>query len=453
MVQNKPPNYFPKDWKFGTDGIRGPVESNMNPLFMVKLGWAAGKILKESGNVNSVLIGKDTRISGYMIESALEAGFISAGINVTLVGPMPTPGIAYLAKSTNQPGLVISASHNRFSDNGIKFFNQKGFKLDYQVEKRLEEVLLERSSVVDSLKLGKASRLEDSQERYINYCLSNFPNLDLSGLTIVVDCANGANYSIAPSVFSELRCKVIEIGTSPNGININERCGSTYPETLKKSVLEHDADLGIAFDGDGDRLVMIDNKGNVLDGDDLLYILVSRDVTKNPQKYKGVVGTHMTNKSLEIFFNQEKIGFSRADVGDKFVLSKLLAKNWILGGEPSGHIICLDSTTTGDALIASLKVLDSLKEIDFDINKSLKGFRKFPQELLNLRVNNPQSVIMDKHVRFEVSKIEGKLGEKGRVLLRPSGTEDLIRVMVEADSKEIAKDFVDLLAEYIKKAA
>ena len=257
MPSKKIPDYFPLDWRFGTDGIRGPVESNMNPLFMVKLGWAAGKILKEEG-VESILIGKDTRISGYMIESALESGFISAGVNVTLVGPMPTPGVAYLAKSTNQAGLVISASHNRFSDNGIKFFTKDGFKFDYGLEKKIEDILLENSSVVNSLELGKASRLEDAQEMYINFCISASSNLDLSGLTLVIDCANGANYSVAPEVFKELGCKVIEISTSPDGININADCGSTNPEKIQKEVISNGADLGIAFDVDGDRLVLAD---------------------------------------------------------------------------------------------------------------------------------------------------------------------------------------------------
>ena len=275
MALKQIPEYFPLDWRFGTDGIRGPVESKMNPLFMVKLGWAAGKILKEKG-VEGILIGKDTRISGYMIESALESGFISAGMDVTLVGPMPTPGVAYLAKSTNQAGLVISASHNRVSDNGIKFFTEEGFKLDYQFEKKIEDVLLDRSTVVDSLELGKAKRLEDAQSRYIEFCISTSPNLDLSGLNLVIDCANGANYAIAPKVFSALGCKVTEISTSPDGININADCGSTNPENIQQAVISNEADLGISFDGDGDRLVVVDKKGSILDGDDLMYTLISR---------------------------------------------------------------------------------------------------------------------------------------------------------------------------------
>jgi len=454
MPSKEIPDYFPLDWRFGTDGIRGSVETYMNPLFLVKLGWAAGKIFKELGLGNSVLIGKDTRISGYMIESALESGFISAGVNVTLLGPMPTPGVAYLAKSTNQPGLVISASHNRFSDNGIKFFNQEGFKLEYKVEKRLEDILLEKNSVVDSLKLGKANRLKDAQKRYIDFCISSSSNLDLTGLTLVVDCANGANYSIAPKVFSELGCNVIEIGTSPDGININEDCGSTNPEKIQKEVISNGADLGIAFDGDGDRLVLVDRNGKILDGDDLLYTLISMNIS-DPDKtpYQGIAGTLMTNKSLELFLEREGIQFLRTEVGDKYVLRALLERGWILGGEPSGHIICLDQTTTGDALIASVKVLKSLKSLDFDISKVLENFTKLPQELISFEVNNPHKIIMNSEVRSEVFKLEKKLGNKGRVLIRPSGTEDLLRVMVEASTKELAEGLALELSDFIRKAA
>lgn len=454
MALKKIPEYFPLDWRFGTDGIRGPVESKMNPLFMVKLGWAAGNILKETGIGKSVLIGKDTRISGYMIESALEAGFISAGIDVTLVGPMPTPGVAYLAKSTNQPGLVISASHNRFSDNGIKFFSQEGYKLDYKVEKRLEEVLLDQSFVVDSIELGKANRLMDAQQRYIDFCIATTQNLDLSGLTLAVDCANGANYSIAPSIFSELGCKVIEIGTSPNGININDGCGSTNPKKIQEEVISKGADLGVAFDGDGDRLAVVDKKGTVLDGDDLLYTLISRN-SINPQNksYQGIVGTLMTNKSLELYLRNEGMDFLRTDVGDKYVLRALRERNWILGGEPSGHIICLDHTTTGDALIASLKLLDSLKGVDFDISKALKNFTKLPQQLISFEVDEPSRVLRNSAIRSEISKLEKKLGKEGRVLIRPSGTEELLRVMVEASSKELADELAKELSEFIRKAA
>ena len=453
MALKKIPDYFPLDWRFGTDGIRGPVESKMNPLFMVKLGWAAGKILKEKG-IEGIIIGKDTRISGYMIESALESGFISAGVNVTLVGPMPTPGVAYLAKSTNQAGLVISASHNRFSDNGIKFFTEEGFKLDFQFEKKIEDVLLDKSTVVDSLELGKAKRLEDAQSRYIEFCLSASPNLDLSGLNLVIDCANGANYAIAPQVFNKLGCKVTEIATSPDGININADCGSTNPEKIQQAVISNDADLGISFDGDGDRLVIVDKKGSILDGDDVLYTLISRNsIEPLNHFYKGVVGTLMTNKSLENFLENQGIDFLRTDVGDKYVIRALIERGWILGGEPSGHIICLDQTTTGDALIASIKLLESLKDIDFDISKALENFLKLPQQLISFEVNDPHKILMKTEIRSEISKLEKKLGNDGRVLIRPSGTEDLLRVMVEASTKQLADELAKELSEFIRKAA
>ena len=453
MSLKKIPEYFPLDWRFGTDGIRGPVESKMNPLFMVKLGWAAGKILKEKG-IEGILIGKDTRISGYMIESALESGFISAGMDVTLVGPMPTPGVAYLAKSTNQAGLVISASHNRFSDNGIKFFTEEGFKLDYQFEKKIEDVLLDKNTVVDSLNLGKAKRFDEAHSRYIEFCLSTSPNLDLSGLDLVIDCANGANYAIAPKVFTELGCKVTAISTSPDGININAGCGSTSPEKIQEAVISNEADLGISFDGDGDRLVVVDRNGRILDGDDLLYTLISRNsIELQSNSYKGVVGTLMTNKSLENFLDDQGIEFLRTDVGDKYVIRALRERSWILGGEPSGHIICLDQTTTGDALIASVKLLESLKNIDFDISKALENFTKLPQQLISFEVNNPHEILLNPEVRAEVSNLEKKLGKEGRVLIRPSGTEDLLRVMVEASSKDQADELAKELSEFIRKAA
>ena len=452
MSSKKIPDYFPLDWRFGTDGIRGAVESKMNPLFMVKLGWAAGKILREEG-MESILIGKDTRISGYMIESALESGFISAGVNVTLVGPMPTPGVAYLAKSTNQAGLVITASHNRFSDNGIKFFTTDGFKFDYGLEKKIEDFLLENNSFVNSVELGKASRLEDAQQMYIDFCLAASSNLDLSGLTLVIDCANGANYSVAPVVFKELGCNLIEIGISPDGININDDCGSTNPEKIQKEIISNGADLGIAFDGDGDRLVLVDRHGKILDGDDLLYTLISTNGSDSDKKsYQGIVGTLMTNKSLELFLEREGIEFLRTDVGDKYVVRALRERSWILGGEPSGHIICLDHTTTGDALIASVEVLKSLKSFDFDISKALENFTKLPQELISFEVNNPHKIIMNADVRSEVSKLEKKLGNKGRVLIRPSGTEDLLRVMVEASTKELAEGLAKEISDFIRRA-
>ncbi len=430
-----------KDRKFGTDGIRGPVTSTMNPLFVTKLGWAAGSILIEEG-MSKVLIGKDTRISGYMYESALQAGFISAGMDVTLLGPLPTPGVSYLANSNNQVGLVISASHNLFEDNGIKFFNRDGQKFSAELEKRIETKLTQEMVAVESINLGKATRMNDAQGRYIEFCKSSFTDLDLNGLSILLDCANGATYSVAPKVFSELGAKVETIGSSPDGININQNCGSTNPDFLKEEIIKGTYDLGIAFDGDGDRILIVNSEGDILDGDDILYILSS-----NLPADSGVVGTLMTNKALEIFFNKNDIPFLRADVGDKYVLQRLLEESWVLGGEPSGHIICLDSAPTGDAIIAALNLLNAIKDNNFSVKKSLEGFKKFPQTLINLKVNNPNKIIVSDKFWSEVTRIERQLGHNGRVLIRPSGTEPLIRIMVESDKSGASHDFCNALAD------
>ena len=430
-----------KDRKFGTDGIRGPVTSTMNPLFVTKLGWAAGSILIEEG-MSKVLIGKDTRISGYMFESALQAGFISAGMDVTLLGPLPTPGVSYLANSNNQVGLVISASHNLFEDNGIKFFNKDGQKFSAELEKRIETKLTQEMVAVESINLGKASRMNDAQGRYIEFCKSSFTDLDLNGLSILLDCANGATYSVAPKVFSELGAKVETIGSSPDGININQNCGSTNPDFLKEEIIKGSYDLGIAFDGDGDRILIVNSEGDILDGDDILYIL-----SNNLSVDSGVVGTLMTNKALEIYFEKNDIPFLRADVGDKYVLQRLLEESWVLGGEPSGHIICLDSAPTGDAIIAALNLLDALKDNNFSVKKSLEGFKKFPQTLINLKVNNPNKIIVSDKFWSEVTRIEKQLGQNGRVLIRPSGTEPLIRIMVESDKSGASHDFCNALAD------
>ena len=430
-----------KDRKFGTDGIRGPVTSTMNPLFVTKLGWAAGSILIEEG-MSKVLIGKDTRISGYMFESALQAGFISAGMDVTLLGPLPTPGVSYLANSNNQVGLVISASHNLFEDNGIKFFNKDGQKFSAELEKRIETKLTQEMVAVESINLGKASRMNDAQGRYIEFCKSSFTDLDLNGLSILLDCANGATYSVAPKVFSELGAKVETIGSSPDGININQNCGSTNPNFLKEEIIKGSYDLGIAFDGDGDRILIVNSEGDILDGDDILYIL-SNNLTAD----SGVVGTLMTNKALEIYFEKNDIPFLRADVGDKYVLQRLLEESWVLGGEPSGHIICLDSAPTGDAIIAALNLLDAIKDNNFSVKKSLEGFKKFPQTLINLKVNNPNKIIVSDKFWSEVTRIEKQLGRNGRVLIRPSGTEPLIRIMVESDKSGASHDFCNALAD------
>ena len=429
------------DRKFGTDGIRGPVTSTMNPLFVTKLGWAAGSVLIEEG-ISKVLIGKDTRISGYMFESALQAGFISAGMDVTLLGPLPTPGVSYLANSNNQVGLVISASHNLFEDNGIKFFNKDGQKFSNELERRIETKLTQDMIAVESINLGKASRMGDAQGRYIEFCKSSFTNLDLNGLSILLDCANGATYSVAPKVFSELGANVDTIAASPDGININQNCGSTSPNTLKEAIVRGSYDLGIAFDGDGDRILIINSDGEVLDGDDILYIL-----SKTIPDDSGVVGTLMTNKALEVYFQNKGIQFSRADVGDKYVLQSLVQKSWFLGGEPSGHIICLDSAPTGDAIIAALKLLNAIKANEFSIERSLEGFKKFPQTLINLKVDNPNKIIVSGKFWERVTEIEFQLGEDGRVLIRPSGTEPLIRIMVESEDSSTSENLCNSLAD------
>ena len=429
------------DRKFGTDGIRGPVTTTMNPLFVTKLGWAAGCVLKEEG-ISKVLIGKDTRISGYMFESALQAGLISAGMDVTLLGPLPTPGVSYLANSNNQVGLVISASHNLFEDNGIKFFNKDGQKFSSELEKRIETKLTQEMIAVESINLGKASRMNDAQGRYIEFCKSSFTSLDLSGLSILLDCANGATYSVAPKVFSELGAKVETIGASPDGININQNCGSTSPNSLKEEIIKGSYDIGIAFDGDGDRILIVTSDGEILDGDDILYIL-----SNNLDKDSGVVGTLMTNKALEMHFKKSNIPFYRADVGDKYVLHKLIEESWLLGGEPSGHIICLDSAPTGDAIIAALKILESIKYKNFSLEKSLEEFEKFPQTLINLKVNNPDKIIISDRFWSKVTQIEKELGDNGRVLIRPSGTEPLVRIMVESNNASTSEDMCNALAD------
>mgnify|MGYP001157431078 CR=1 FL=1 len=447
IKKNQSVNLIPlsKDRRFGTDGIRGPVDTTMNPLFVTKLGWAAGTILLEEG-ITRVLIGKDTRISGYMLESALEAGFISSGIDVILLGPLPTPGVSFLANSNKQAGVVISASHNLFEDNGIKFFNKDGQKFSSELERRIETKLSQEIESVKSINLGKATRMNDAQGRYIEFCKSPFKDLDLNGLSLLLDCAHGATYSVAPKVFEELGAKVTSIGTEPDGVNINQNCGSTNPEFIREEILKGDYDLGISFDGDGDRILLVSSTGKILDGDDLLYIL-SKDLSEE----SGVVGTLMTNKALELHFKQLNIDFCRADVGDKYVLQKLLEKNWILGGEPSGHLICLDAVQTGDAIVAALKLLHSLKDNSFNVDESVAGFNKLPQTLINLTVNDPNNIILNEKFWSEVTLIENRLGEKGRVLIRPSGTEPLIRIMVESENQKESEDYSNKLADLASK--
>ena len=418
-------NTLTQDRKFGTDGIRGPVDSTMNPLFVTKLGWAAGSVLKEEG-ISRVLIGKDTRISGYMLESALQAGFISSGMDVTLLGPLPTPAVAYLAKSNNQVGVVISASHNLFEDNGIKFFTRDGHKFSSDLEKRIELKITQPISTVKSINLGKANRLNDAQEQYVEFCKSATPNLDLTNLSILLDCANGATYSVAPKVFRDLGADVTTIGADPDGININQNCGSTSPDFLAGEMAKGSYDIGIAFDGDGDRILIVGKSGKVLDGDDLLYLLTSARSDKSEDfQEEGVVGTLMTNKALENHFKDSNINFTRTDVGDKYVLQELLRKSWSIGGEPSGHIICLDVSSTGDAL----------------------KFERFPQTLININVEDVNEVIMNNSFRAALKDTEALLGDLGRVLIRPSGTEPLIRIMVESHNAEVADESARFLAD------
>ena len=436
-----------KDRRFGTDGIRGPVDSTMNPLFVTKLGWAAGSVLKEEG-VSRVLIGKDTRISGYMLESALQAGFISSGMDVTLLGPLPTPAVAYLAKKNKQAGVVISASHNLFEDNGIKFFTKDGHKFSTDLEKRIELKITQPITTTKSINLGKANRLSNAQEQYVEFCKSTTPDLDLTSVSILLDCANGATYAVAPKVFRDLGADVTTISADPDGININQNCGSTNPGELVRRMTEEDYDIGIAFDGDGDRILVVSKSGIVLDGDDLLFLLTSKNsLDSSDSKERGVVGTLMTNKALENHFRDANINFTRTDVGDKYVLDELLNRGWFLGGEPSGHIICLDVSSTGDALIAALKILNSTKERSFDIDEILEGFSRFPQCLINLKVDNANEIIMNKSFRAALKNIEASLGDLGRVLIRPSGTEPLIRIMVESKKAEVADESARLLAD------
>ena len=447
IKKNQTSNLLPlrRDRRFGTDGIRGPVDSTMDPLFVAKLGWAAGTVLLEEG-ITRVLIGKDTRISGYMLESALQAGFISSGMDVILLGPLPTPGVSFLANSNKQAGVVITASHNLFEDNGIKFFNKDGQKFSSELEKRIETKLTKEIESVNSINLGKATRMNDAQGRYIEFCKSNVTDLDLSGLSILLDCAHGATYSVAPKVFEELGATVSTVGTDPDGVNINQNCGPTNPEYIREEILKGDYHLGISFDGDGDRILMVSKTGKILDGDDLLYIL-SKDLNKE----SGVVGTLMTNKALQLYFKDMKINFCRADVGDKYVLQKLLEEGWLLGGEPSGHIICLDAAQTGDAIIAALKLLNNLKEVGFNVDESIERFNKFPQNLINLSVNNPHKIILNDKFWSEVTHIESKLGEQGRVLIRPSGTEPLIRIMVESENEKDSEEYSNRLADLASK--
>lgn len=444
---------------FGTDGIRGRVgESVINPEFVMKLGYAAGRVLASQeqlpkGQRPTVLIGKDTRISGYMLEAALEAGLSAAGVDVLLTGPMPTPAVAYLTRALRaQAGIVISASHNPYYDNGIKFFSAQGTKLADDVEFAIEAEIAKPMQVMESASLGKARRVDDAAGRYIEFCKSTFPShLDLRGLKIVLDCAHGATYHVAPDVFHELGAEVIAIGNQPDGLNINEQVGSTHPQALQKAVLVQQADLGIAFDGDGDRVMMVDGSGQLLDGDQLLYIIAMGLYAKGKLK-GGVAGTLMTNLALEHALQKHQIPFGRAKVGDRYVLELLQSKNWKLGGENSGHILTLDKHSSGDAIIAALQVLHSLRESGKTLQQLGADLALYPQVLIN--VTTKQKLDLEQNaVQDAVKQAETALNGEGRVLLRASGTEPKIRVMVEGLNQSLVQSQAEALAAVIRELA
>lgn len=424
---------------FGTDGIRGQVGvTNINPEFMLKLGWAVGRVIA-NGQRKKVLIGKDTRISGYMLESALEAGLSAAGVDVRLLGPMPTPGIAYLTQTLRaSAGIVISASHNLFEDNGIKFFMADGSKLPDDIELAIEKEIDNKLQTVASVDLGKASRIHDAPGRYIEFCKSTIPSLTrLSGLKIVVDCANGATYQIAPNVFAELGAEVLAIADKPDGFNINQNCGSTSPEALRQRVIKAGADVGVALDGDGDRVILVDAKGTVVNGDQIIYI-IAKDRHERGVLNGGVVGTLMSNYALEKAIKALGVSFIRTPVGDRYVLAALKARDWKIGGESSGHVVCLDKTTTGDGIIAALQVLAIMIKQEKSLQQLCEGMTLLPQALINLKTDHALILSENQSVIKAVSVLNEKLQGEGRVLLRPSGTEPVLRVMVEGlDQQEV----------------
>ncbi|QRY79596.1 phosphoglucosamine mutase [Pseudomonas sp. PDNC002] len=436
---------------FGTDGIRGRVGTPpITPDFVLKLGWAVGMAFRQQGKCR-VLVGKDTRISGYMFESALEAGLSAAGADVMLLGPMPTPGIAYLTRTFHaEAGIVISASHNPHDDNGIKFFSGQGTKLPDEVELVIEELLDQPMTVVESARLGKVSRINDAAGRYIEFCKSSVPsNTDFAGLRIALDCAHGATYKIAPNVFRELGAEVSVIGVQPNGLNINEKCGSTHIEALQEAVLAEHADIGIAFDGDGDRVMMVDHTGVVVDGDEILF-LIARDLLDRGKLHGGVVGTLMSNLGLELALQELHIPFARAKVGDRYVMSELQSRNWQLGGENSGHVVCCQHTTTGDAIIAALQVLMALKARGQTLAEARMGIRKCPQVLINVRfAGGGVDPLEHPAVKEACAKVTEEMAGRGRVLLRKSGTEPLVRVMVEGDEESRVRAYAEQLAKVV----
>jgi phosphoglucosamine mutase len=440
---------------FGTDGIRGRVGSKlMTPEFVMKLGWAAGRVLVGKDHP-TVLIGKDTRISGYMLESALQAGLSAAGIDIRLLGPMPTPGIAYLTRTLRaSAGIVISASHNPFYDNGIKFFSGDGTKLPDELELAIEAELDKPMETVDSANLGKAERVNDAAGRYIEFCKSAIPERTvLHGMKIVVDCANGATYHIAPHVFEELGATVIKIGVQPNGLNINDSCGATAPQELAKAVLSNQAHVGIALDGDGDRLILVDHKGEIVDGDEALFIIASSMKEEDAQCASGVVGTQMSNLGMELALKAHGIPFARAAVGDRYVMELLREKGWKLGGESSGHIICLERTSTGDGIVAALQVLYVMSKTSKSLHELKQGMTKFPQTLLNVPMTGNREVLDSPQVNEAVNSVEATLGAEGRVLLRPSGTEPLVRVMVEGRDRRQVDQLARQIADAVSVAS
>ena len=435
--------------KFGTDGIRGPVESVITPEVCLRIGHASGIVLKEMG-WETVLIGKDTRVSGYMLESALQAGFIAAGINVRLLGPLPTPGVAYLTKSLrNQFGVVISASHNDYLDNGIKFFDGNGNKISKEVEKKIEKLLTGELRPVPTSELGKARRFDESGDRYIEFCKATVPSdVSFQSLRIVLDCANGACYKVSPSILEELGAEVVCLGVNPDGYNINQDCGSTSPSRIVDEVIKQRADFGIALDGDGDRVILIDKEGNKLDGDDIMYILAYANPNRTGP-WSGIVGTKMSNLGFEDGVKKLGYKFKRAEVGDKHVSDMLQKEKWLLGGEPSGHIICRDLVSTGDGTIAALKVISSLLLLEKDPSEILRNYKKIPQVTLNVDIQN-KDIVHDANIKQAIKDIESDI-IVARVLVRASGTESKIRIMVESENEVTAKKYSEDLAKLFKK--
>ncbi len=435
---------------FGTDGIRGHVgQFPITPDFMLKLGWAAGMAFRKQGKCR-ILIGKDTRISGYMFESALEAGLVASGADVMLLGPMPTPAIAYLTRTFQaEAGIVISASHNPHYDNGIKFFSGKGTKLPDEVELMIEELLDQPMTVVESAQLGKVSRINDAAGRYIEFCKSSVPSsTSFAGLKVVIDCAHGATYKVAPSVFRELGAQVSTLAVQPNGLNINDDCGSTHVGALQAEVLAQQADLGIAFDGDGDRVLMVDHTGTVVDGDELLFIIAC-DLQERGKLGGGVVGTLMSNLGLELALAERGIPFSRAKVGDRYVMAELQERDWHLGGENSGHVVCFQHTTTGDAIIAALQVLMALKRSGQTLAQARQALRKCPQVLINVRFAGGVDPVEHPAVKEACVRVTDRMAGRGRVLLRKSGTEPLVRVMVEGEDEALVRGYAEELAKVV----